>query len=103
MSGEALPPRFPKVAAAVSEGAIGDRARESPASIEALRDEALYGRLLPGDGALPLAETLEEVPGVPLSFELRSKFLMTTHPNPVDRARTVLAAGRELLRKSEGG
>jgi sugar phosphate isomerase/epimerase len=82
---------------------VADAPRESPASIEALRDEALYGRLLPGDGALPLAETLEEVPGVPLSFELRSKFLMTTHPNPLDRARTVLAAGRELLRKSEGG
>ena len=81
---------------------VADAPRESPESIEALREEALYGRLLPGDGVLPLAETLEEVPGVPLSFELRSKALMATHPNPLDRARTVLAAGKRLLRDSGG-
>jgi hypothetical protein len=81
---------------------VADAPRESPESIEALREEALYGRLLPGDGVLPLAQTLEEAPGVPLSFELRSKALMTTHPNPLDRARTVLAAGKRLLRDSDG-
>ena len=80
---------------------VADAPDEPPSSIEALREEALYGRQLPGDGGLPLARTLAEVPGVPLSFELRSKALMTTHPDPLDRARTVLAAGRELLRKSE--
>ena len=79
---------------------VADAPRESPATIDGLREEALYGRLLPGDGVLPLAQTLEEVPSVPLSFELRSKALMTTHPNPLDRARTVLAAGHRLVARS---
>ena len=52
---------------------VADAPRESPSSIDGLREEALYGRLLPGDGVLPLAQALDEVPGVPLSFELRSK------------------------------
>ena len=38
-----------------------------------LREEALHGRLLPGEGDLPLAETLAAVPSVPLSVELRSR------------------------------
>jgi sugar phosphate isomerase/epimerase len=81
---------------------VADAPRESPSSIDGLREEALYGRLLPGDGALLLAQALDEVPGVPLSFELRSRTLMTTHPNPLDRARTVLAAAQRLLGESDG-
>ena len=73
---------------------IADAPRETPPTIEGLRDEALHGRLLPGAGTLPLAQTLEEVPGVPLSFELRSAALMAAYPNPLDRATTVLAAQR---------
>ena len=81
---------------------VADAPRESPSSIDELREEALHGRLLPGDGVLPLAQALDEVPSVPLSFELRSKALMTTHPNPLDRARSVLAAAQRLLRESDG-
>ena len=65
-----------------------------------LRDEALHGRLLPGDGALPLEATLAAVPGVPLSLELRSAQLMTRFPDPLERARAVLAAADALIARS---
>ena len=79
---------------------IADAPQERPPTIEGLRDEALHGRLLPGAGTLPLAQTLQEVPGVPLSFELRSAALMAAYPNPLDRATTVLAAAQRLLQEA---
>ena len=77
---------------------VADAAQEAPQSMEKFREEALHGRLLPGDGALPLVEVLAEVPQVPLSFELRSTALMSGYPDPVERARVVLAAARRLVR-----
>ena len=62
-----------------------------------LRDEALHGRLLPGQGQLPLDRTLATVPDVPVSVELRSHALMQAFPDPTERARAVLAATRRLL------
>jgi sugar phosphate isomerase/epimerase len=62
-----------------------------------LREEALHGRLLPGQGQLPLAETLAAVPDVPVSVELRSQALLQAFPDPADRARAVLAATRRVL------
>lgn len=62
----------------------------------ALIEEALHGRLLPGEGELPLGALLDAVPGVPVSVELRSRALMAAHPDPVDRARVVLAATRRV-------
>jgi hypothetical protein len=59
--------------------------------------DALHGRLLPGDGALPLDAVLAARPGVPVSLELRSKSLVAAHPDPVERARVVLAATERLL------
>jgi sugar phosphate isomerase/epimerase len=59
-------------------------------SIPGLVQEALHGRVLLGDGQLDVAGVLHAVPDVPLSFELRSKSLMTAYPDPVDRARAVL-------------
>ncbi len=55
-----------------------------------LRDEALHGRLLPGDGELPLAETLRTIRDVAVSVELRSKQLLERYPDPAERARAVL-------------
>ncbi len=75
---------------------IADAPRQPPEP-DALRDEALEGRLLPGEGELPLVELLAAVPGVPISVELRSRSLTNTHPDPVERARIVLAATRTLL------
>jgi sugar phosphate isomerase/epimerase len=62
-----------------------------------LRDEALHGRLLPGQGELPLRQTLATVPEVPVSVELRSQALMQAFPDPTERARAVLAATNRLL------
>jgi sugar phosphate isomerase/epimerase len=62
-----------------------------------LREEALHGRLLPGQGRLPLDQTLATVPDVPVSVELRSQALMQAFPDPTERARAVLAATRRLL------
>jgi len=77
---------------------IADAPAEPPGTDRgALRDEALNSRLLPGDGELPLSEVLAVVPNVPLSLELRSAPLMTTYPDPNDRARAVLAATQRLL------
>jgi sugar phosphate isomerase/epimerase len=62
-----------------------------------LREEALHGRLLPGEGDLPLAATLAAVPDVPVSVELRSRALMERYPDPTARAQAVLAATRALM------
>jgi sugar phosphate isomerase/epimerase len=77
---------------------IADAPREPPGPThDELRDEALHGRLLPGEGALPLVDTLRAVPSVPLSLEVRSEPLMAAYPDPVDRARCVLAATERLV------
>jgi sugar phosphate isomerase/epimerase len=80
---------------------LADAPAEPPGRTrEELRDEALNGRLLPGKGALPLHEVVDAVPGVPLSVELRSAALMAAFPDPVARAREVLAATRRFLGSS---
>jgi len=72
---------------------IADAPAEPPGTERAaLRDEALHGRLLPGEGALPLAAALAAVPDVPLSLELRSAALMAEFPDPKERARAVRSA-----------
>lgn len=77
---------------------VADACAEPPErNREALRDEALHGRLLPGDGALPLRDVLAAVPDVPLSLELRSAALMSTYPDAEERARAVLAATERVL------
>ena len=68
---------------------ICDAPAERPADFGALLDEALNGRLCPGEGSLPIAELLRAVPAVPLSFEVRSKFLRDI-TNPVERAKHLL-------------
>ena len=76
---------------------LADAAAEMPGDRASLREEALHGRLLPGDGTLPLGAVLAAVPGVPLSLELRSSALMTRFRDPLERARAVLAATAQLL------
>ena len=58
------------------------------ADLVAIREEALDGRLLLGEGILPLTELLMALPAnLPLSIELRSKALREKWPDPADRAR----------------
>ncbi len=66
-------------------------------TLPTLLHEALHGRLLPGDGALPIADLLTTVPDVPLSMELRSESVRASYPDPVARARAVREAMERVL------
>lgn len=75
-----------------------DVAADTPRDTAGLVDEALHGRLLPGDGVAPLHALLAALPaGCPLSLEMRSGALVAGHPDPVDRARVVLGAIQRVL------
>ena len=66
----------------------------------AIIEEAVDRRLQVGEGELPLAEVLAALPdAVPLSIELRSKALRDGYPDPVERARSVLAATQRFLER----
>jgi sugar phosphate isomerase/epimerase len=69
---------------------VADAPATVPVDLASLVDEARYGRLLAGDGVLPIREVTEAVPSVPLSFELRSRALHQTYPDPEDRAMAVM-------------
>jgi hypothetical protein len=68
---------------------ICDAPSARPTDFGGLLDEALNGRLCPGEGSLPIVELLQSVPNVPLSFEVRSKFLRDI-TDPVERAKHLL-------------
>jgi len=68
---------------------ICDAVAERPTEFGELLDEALNGRLCPGEGSLPIAELMQAIPDVPLSFEVRSKFLRDI-TDPVERAKYLL-------------
>lgn len=75
---------------------IADAVANGPSEFSALLDEALNGRLLPGDGALPIEELLAAVPLVPLSFEVRSRALRDGFTDPVERARHLLMSAERF-------
>ena len=66
-----------------------DAPAQCPTDFAGLLDEALNGRLCPGEGSLPIVELLNAIPAVPLSFEVRSKFLRDI-ADPVARAKYLL-------------
>ena len=58
---------------------------------QSLLADAVDERLLPGEGALPLRESLQIFrEDIPLALEIRSKALREQYPDPVARARRVL-------------
>jgi sugar phosphate isomerase/epimerase len=60
--------------------------------------DAIDGRCAAGEGELPLRDLLKALPeGVPLSLEVRSKRYREKFPEPVERARAVLAVTRDFL------
>lgn len=70
-----------------------------PSDVPAIIHEALDLRLMPGDGALPLAELLAVLPrDTPLSVELRSAALRDGYRDPAERARVLLQATQQWLR-----
>lgn len=79
---------------------LADAGPDRPADLTGLRVEALDGRLLPGEGVLPLVEVLRAVPDVPVSVELRSARLVTEFPDPVERARVVHAASAAVVSRA---
>ena len=64
-----------------------------------LLDDALYLRLLPGEGELPLQAILAQLdPLLPLSLEIRSRALIEKYPHdPLARAAQVFEATRRFL------
>ena len=60
--------------------------------------EAVDGRLLPGEGALPLSEIMTVLPkGLPVSPEIRSLALRETYPEIERRAGAIYTASRAFL------
>lgn len=66
--------------------------------VDAVIREAVDERLQCGEGELPLDSLLRALPAkLPLSIELRSKYLRDTYPDPGDRARITAQATRRFL------
>ena len=70
--------------------------------VQAIIEEAVDRRLLPGEGDLPLVELVRVLPAAtPLSVELRSKPLREAWPDPAMRAAVVLRASQKMLASTE--
>lgn len=91
------------LAALVESGRLGwvqlcDAPARAPASRAALVDEARHHRCPPGDGDLPLADLLAQLPAtVPLSVEVQSDSL-TRRLTPLERAALLAERSRRLIR-----
>jgi sugar phosphate isomerase/epimerase len=79
---------------------IADAPLQSPGdTFEALYQEAIDGRLLPGEGELPIAETMAHMAtGISISPEIRSAALRETYPDIVDRAKAIADSTRTFLK-----
>ena len=66
---------------------IADAPAQLPTKFEELLDEAINGRSCPGEGALPIAELLQVVPDVPISFAVRSRALRDGFTDATERAK----------------
>ncbi|MEY3494011.1 MAG: hypothetical protein RL413_1429 [Actinomycetota bacterium] len=75
---------------------IADAPSLAPAAFPELLDEAINGRLLPGEGGLPIDELLGAVPLAPLSFEVRSRALRDGFSDPAERSRHLFERVRGL-------
>jgi sugar phosphate isomerase/epimerase len=72
--------------------------RPDPDDFDAVIIDAIDLRLQAGEGVLPLAAMLNAMPvDVPLSIELRSKFLRDAYPGASDRASAVARATRKWM------
>ena len=77
--------------------------RPAPDDVQAIIHEAVYGRLLPGEGALDLDAVLDALPvGLPLSIELRSQALYDAWPDGKERAVALAQATRSFLAARTG-
>ncbi len=78
---------------------IADAPLKAPGTdYDSLLHEAVDGRLLPGEGELPIRELLAVLPGrLALSPEIRSRLLRDQYPDIVDRARAIADATRRFI------
>jgi sugar phosphate isomerase/epimerase len=64
--------------------------------------DAIDGRLAPGEGAIPVAAMARALPPhLPVSLEIRSRHYREQYPDPVERARVILARSTEFLKSIE--
>jgi sugar phosphate isomerase/epimerase len=71
-------------------------------SIEGVLEDALYLRKLLGQGQLPLKEILQTVgANMPLSLEIRSRYLIEQFPNLPDRANAVFKNAQHFFHALE--
>ena len=64
--------------------------------------DAIDGRLAPGEGAIPVeAMACALPPNLPISLEIRSRHYREQYPDPVERARVILARSTEFLNAIE--
>ena len=67
-----------------------------------LLEEAVHGRLDPGEGALPLRQLLDVLPqNIPLSMEMRSRRLRERFPDATDRAKHVYKTTTAFLQAAK--
>ena len=77
---------------------------DAPAQLPAMDyatvlEEAVDGRLMPGEGALPLRRLLAALPEtLPIAPEMRAKWLREKYPAAADRAREILESTQKFLR-----
>ncbi|MEM1231154.1 MAG: TIM barrel protein [Pseudomonadota bacterium] len=74
-----------------------DGPRTCEEDAEALLEDALDRRSAAGEGQLPLRALMAQVPGVPLSLEVRSRRYREAYPEAAARAGAVLAQTRRWL------
>lgn len=92
------------LAGIVSDGVLGwvqicDAADVPPLNRTSLIQEARHGRLLPGHGALPLADLLAVIPGdTTFSIEVQSDELLKL--DPLARMQALTTSAYEVLRKT---
>ena len=64
--------------------------------------DAIDGRLAPGEGAIPVEAMARALPpNLPISLEIRSRHYREQYPDPVERARVILARSTEFLNAIE--
>ncbi|MDP3675734.1 MAG: sugar phosphate isomerase/epimerase [Novosphingobium sp.] len=65
-------------------------------------NEAMFGRLVPGEGELPLAAFVAALPaGIPIGLEVPMRDRALAGQGPVDRLRPAVEAARRLLEAKE--
>jgi sugar phosphate isomerase/epimerase len=66
-------------------------------------EEAMYERLAPGEGELPLRDIIRALPdGLVIELEVPQRSLALAGVSPIDRLRPCVAAARRILADAAG-